>query len=80
MFKKNPNRPPMVISLKRAQGGYKVIPNEGHAIFQVKRIIRTMYRRTPIPIKPTSFLKVQTWAFNKMVSLSPQRSFSHLRI
>ena len=45
MFKKNANRPPMLIHLKKVQGGYKVTPNEGHALFQVKRIIRTMYRR-----------------------------------
>ena len=43
MFKKNPNRPPMVLSLKKIQGGYKIVPNEGHGLFQVKRIIRTMY-------------------------------------
>jgi len=45
MFKKNPNRPPIVVDLKRVPGGFKVNPNESQALFQVKRIIRTMYRR-----------------------------------
>ena len=56
MFKKNANRPPMVVNLKRVQGGYKVNPNEGHALFQVKRIIRTMYRRTSGHTQPTWLL------------------------
>ncbi len=36
----------MVVALKRVPGGYKVSPNDSQALFQVKRIIRTMYRRT----------------------------------
>jgi hypothetical protein len=54
MFKKNPNRPAMAVQLKRVQGGYRVVANEGHALFQVKRIIRTMYRRSPLLTQPTS--------------------------
>ncbi len=59
MFKKNPNRPPIIVDLKRVQGGFKVAPNDSQALFTVKRIIRTMYRRTLSVIQPISFLKDQ---------------------
>lgn len=65
MFKKNPNRPPMVLNLKKIQGGYKVIPNEGHSLFQVKRIIRTICRRTFSMIQLTWCLKDQGFVWNK---------------
>jgi hypothetical protein len=45
MFKKNPNRPPISISLKKTPLGYKVLPNETYNLFNTRKIIRSMYRR-----------------------------------
>jgi len=50
MFKKNPNRPPIIIELKKIPNGYKVQTIESHSLFVVKRITRTMYRRIHLNI------------------------------
>lgn len=65
MFKKNPNRPPITVDLKRVPGGFKVTPNDSQALFTVKRIIRTMYRRTPPLIQPISSPKAPLSASNR---------------
>lgn len=46
MFKKNPLRPPIVVDLKKVSNGYRVQPTEAVSLFQIKRVTRTMYRRT----------------------------------
>lgn len=44
MFKKNPNRPQITISLKKVHNGYKVINNEAINPFGFKRITRAVFR------------------------------------
>ena len=46
MFKKNPNRPPITINLKKVTTGYKVVPNESFNPFSFKRITRAIFRCT----------------------------------
>jgi hypothetical protein len=50
MFKKNANRPPIIVSLKKTPSGYRIINNEAHQLFVIKRVTRTMYRRKIIEI------------------------------
>lgn len=45
MFKKNPNRPALNISLKKTSQGYRVVPNELFHLFTTKKIVRSIYRR-----------------------------------
>ena len=50
MFKKNPNRPPIIVDLKKLSNGYKVQTNDNYNLFLTKRVTRTMYRRIIILI------------------------------
>ena len=59
MFKKNPNRPPIIVELKKIPNGYKVQSNDIYNLFLTKRVTRTMYRRSQLLIQPILF-KVQT--------------------
>ena len=60
MFKKNPNRPSIVIPLKKVATGYKVIPNDTFNPFCFKRITRAIFRCTPMLIQPTSINPMET--------------------
>lgn len=80
MFKKNPNRPPIIVDLKKTPTGYKVQSHESHQLFVMKRVTRTMYRRSNQTIQLISF-RLQTWAWSLRASpthssLAP--SYSHL--
>jgi|688.fasta_scaffold148853_2 hypothetical protein len=44
MFKKNPNRPPITINLKKVNSGYRVIPNESFNPFSFKKITRAIFK------------------------------------
>ncbi len=48
MFKKNPTRPAINISLKKTSQGYRVVPNEAFQLFATKKIIRSIYRRNSL--------------------------------
>jgi hypothetical protein len=60
MFKKNPQRPRLVVDLKRLPNGYKVSVSESANLFQIKRVTRTMYRRTSPRTQPISS-RQPTW-------------------
>jgi len=45
MFKKNPSRPALNISLKKTPQGYRVVQNEAFQLFTTKKIVRSIYRR-----------------------------------
>ncbi len=76
MFKKNPQRPRMVVDLKRVPTGYKVAVSESSNLFQIKRVTRTMYRRTLFSTQPISF-KPQTWDYRRKALPFPALSSSH---
>lgn len=44
MFKKNPNRPQIIIPLKKVHNGFKVVNNESFNPFGFKRITRAVFR------------------------------------
>jgi len=68
MFKKNSNRPPIVVSLKKTPTGYRIINNESHQLFVIKRVTRTMYRRKKIVIQLILF-KPPIWEWTPKVFL-----------
>lgn len=85
MFKKNPNRPPIIVELKKIPNGYKVQSNDIYNLFLTKRVTRTMYRRSQLLIQPILF-KVQTLDYSHKDSpflapsfnLLPMSHFQHL--
>jgi hypothetical protein len=85
MFKKNPNRPPIIVELKKIPNGYKVQSNDTYNLFLTKRVTRTMYRRNQLLIQLISFkdqildyslkgLPFQVLSFNLLPTLHFQHS------
>lgn len=46
MFKKNPNRPPITINLRKVNNGYKVVSNDSFNPFSFKKITRAIFKST----------------------------------
>lgn len=44
MFKKNTNRPPITINLRKVNSGYKVILNDSFNPFSFKKITRAIFK------------------------------------